>query len=126
MPPPSRSERKAILAPSGENTGSDLSAASRVSRTGAPPATCWTQISKLPSPPRSEAYASNLPSWEIVGSVVRPASAVSRVSTTPRGGASGFNHHESAAPAARASSAATAVNEKELKREGRLRAAERR
>jgi len=46
---------KATLLPSGENEGSDSSAGSFVSRTGAPPATCCTQMSRLPSPLRSEA-----------------------------------------------------------------------
>jgi hypothetical protein len=65
--------------PSGENDGSRSSVGSLVSRMGAPPVICWTQISRLPD--RSDAYASSMPSGEIAGSTVNPLSNVMRVST---------------------------------------------
>ena len=53
IPPPSRSDRNAIWVPSGENVGSSSSAGSSVSRMGAPPSTCCTQMSRLVPSARS-------------------------------------------------------------------------
>src|SRR5829696_7394443 len=97
MPPPARSDRKATLLPSGENDGSMSSAGSLVNRTGSPPATWRTQMSRLPSPARSDANAMNRPSGDSTGSVVRPESSVNRVSTEERAGADGFSHHQASA-----------------------------
>ena len=72
MPPPRRSERNAILAPSGEKSGSWSSAGPEVRRAELPATVSCTQISKLPAPARSDAKATSLPSWEIVGSVFKP------------------------------------------------------
>src|SRR6266508_2882510 len=94
MPPPSRSERNAILLPSGENAGSDSSDRSFVRATASPVASCCLQISRSPLPARSDAYATSLPSGENAGSVVRPESEVSRLKLGAGvGGAGRVSHH---------------------------------
>ena len=87
MPPPCRSDRKAIWLQSREKVGSDSSAASCVSRAAWPVASCCSQISRLPCPARSDANAISLPSGENAGSVVSPESKVSCVRTGAGSGA---------------------------------------
>src|SRR4029453_3287327 len=77
-PPPSRSERKTMLLPSGDQAGSVSWAADFVSCRAWFPSRGCTQTSKFPA--RSDTYAIDRPSGENVASVCRPGSNVIRVS----------------------------------------------
>ncbi len=106
--------------PSRENSGSDSSASSWVSRRApSPPAACCTQISRLPSPDRSEAYATSRPSGDTVGYADSPGRAVSCFSTGFPPASDGPRVCQNHTPAASAA-AATAAHRRHPARLRRL------